>query len=184
MYQKCLTSSLNQQAILTLNDVNFTIPADIWVSDPVSTSQTFTLRLSLKNKAMSNEKVQSDRDTSVSFGTVCLCASRTGVLRVLKLSGFPQETSLCPSAGRELQEYRIQRHYGICLGAHAMVSFPGSLLSLKVCMFITSSVFTMAGGWTFCFRLRWHFIDTLSSSTIALQNDRCTSIHNTIIYCT
>lgn len=54
----------------------------------------------------------------------------------------------------------------------AMVSFPGSLLSLKVCMFITSSVLTMVGGWGFCLSLRWHFRDTVSSSTMALQNDR------------
>lgn len=30
--------------------------------------------------------------------------------------------------------------------SQAMVSFPGSLLSLKVCMFITSSVLTIVGG--------------------------------------
>lgn len=73
-------------------------------------------------------------------------------------SRFPQETSWC----QESPERR-----------HAMVSFPGSLLSLKVCMLITSSVLTMAGGWGFCFRRRWHFRDTLSSSTITLQNERC-----------
>lgn len=126
------------------------------------------------------------RHKRFSLGRVCLCALGLVfcVFWSAQLSGFPQETSLCPSAGRELRESRIQRHYGIRPGVHAMVSFPGSLLSLKVCMFITSSVFTIAGGWAFCFRLRWHFRDTLSSSTIALQNDRCTPTHNNIIYCT
>lgn len=54
----------------------------------------------------------------------------------------------------------------------AMVSFPGSLRSLKVCMLMTSSVFTIAGGWGLCLSLRWHFRDTCSSSTMALQKDR------------
>lgn len=63
--------------------------------------------------------------------------------------------------------------FGVWLGAHAMVSFPGSLLSLNVCMLMTSSVLTMTGGWGFCLRRRWHFRETRSSSIMALQNDRC-----------
>lgn len=59
------------------------------------------------------------------------------------------------------------------VSVHAMVSFPGSLLSLNVCMLMTSSVLTMTGGWGFCLRRRWHFRDTRSSSIMALQNDRC-----------
>lgn len=35
---------------------------------------------------------------------------------------------------------------GVKLEVHAMVSFPGSRLSLNVCMLMTSSVLTMAGG--------------------------------------
>lgn len=54
---------------------------------------------------------------------------------------------------------------------HAMVSLPGNLLSLNVCMLITSSVFTMTGACGLCFSRRWHFRDILSSSTIALQKD-------------
>lgn len=57
---------------------------------------------------------------------------------------------------------------------YAMVSFPGSLLSLNVCMLMTSSVLTITGGWGFCLRRRWHFRDTRSSSIMALQNERCT----------
>lgn len=60
------------------------------------------------------------------------------------VSGFPQETSLCPLFGRELQE--SPAGFRGFKSVQAMVSFPGSLLSLKVCMLITSSVLTMAGG--------------------------------------
>lgn len=56
---------------------------------------------------------------------------------------------------------------------YAMVSLPGNRLSLNVCMLMTSSVFTMTGAWGLCLRRRWHFRDTLSSSTMALQKDLC-----------
>lgn len=54
-----------------------------------------------------------------------------------------------------------------------MVSLPGSLRSLKVCMLMTSSVLTMTGGWGLCLRRRWHLRDTRNSSTMALQKDLC-----------
>lgn len=55
----------------------------------------------------------------------------------------------------------------------AMVSFPGSLRSFKVCMLMTSSVFIMTGGWGLCLSRRWHLRATLSSSIMALQKDLC-----------
>lgn len=59
------------------------------------------------------------------------------------------------------------------LPLQAIVSLPGSLRSLKVCMLMTSSVFTRAGGGGLCLGRRWHLRDTLSSSTTALQKDLC-----------
>lgn len=160
--------------VFTLNHVNFTnlqiFGYQIQLTHFKHLLHAFHRKTKQNMNEWMNETVESDGDTSVS---VCALGLVFCVFWSAQLSGFPQETSLCPSAGRELRESRIQRHYGIRPGVHAMVSFPGSLLSLKVCMFITSSVFTIAGGWAFCFRLRWHFRDTLSSSTIALQNDRC-----------
>lgn len=60
-----------------------------------------------------------------------------------------------------------------CLASqlYAMVSLPGNLLSLNVCMLMTSSVFTITGACGLCFNRRWHFRDILSSSTMALQKD-------------
>lgn len=57
------------------------------------------------------------------------------------------------------------------LPLQAMVSLPGRRRSLKVCMLMTSSVFTRAGGGALCLSRRWHLRDTLSSSTTALQKD-------------
>lgn len=59
------------------------------------------------------------------------------------------------------------------LPLQAIVSLPGSLRSLKVCMLMTSSVFTRAGGGALWLSRRWHLRDTLSSSTTALQKDLC-----------
>lgn len=56
---------------------------------------------------------------------------------------------------------------------YAMVSLPGNLRSLKVCMLMTSSVLTMTGGWGLCLSRRWHLRDTRSSSIMALQKDLC-----------
>lgn len=84
-----------------------------------------------------------------------------------QVSGFPQETSLRTRAGlvpvdpKALEElspgpssllphaFSHLSERGERQGSddpQAMVSFPGSLLSLKVCRFITSSVLTMVGG--------------------------------------
>lgn len=59
------------------------------------------------------------------------------------------------------------------LPLQAIVSLPGSRRSLKVCMLMTSSVFTRAGGGGLCLSRRWHLRETLSSSTTALQKDLC-----------
>lgn len=59
------------------------------------------------------------------------------------------------------------------LPRQAIVSLPGSRRSLKVCMLMTSSVFTRAGGGGLCLSRRWHLRETLSSSTTALQKDLC-----------
>lgn len=62
---------------------------------------------------------------------------------------------------------------GLRFPFQAMVSLPGSLRSLKVCMLITSSVFTIMGRWGLCLSRRWHLRETRSSSTMALQKDLC-----------
>ena len=54
-----------------------------------------------------------------------------------------------------------------------MLSFPGSRRSLKVCMLITASAFTMTGGGGLCLTRRWQVRDSRISSATALQKERC-----------
>lgn len=53
-----------------------------------------------------------------------------------------------------------------------MLSLPGSRRSLKVCMLITASVFTITGGWGLCLTRRWQVSDSRISSAMALQKER------------
>lgn len=53
-----------------------------------------------------------------------------------------------------------------------MLSLPGSLRSLKVCMLITASVLTIIGGWGLCLRRRWQVREKRISSATVLQKER------------
>ncbi len=64
-----------------------------------------------------------------------------------------------------------------------MVSLPGSLRSLKVCILMTSSVLTMTGSCGLCLSRRWHLRETRSSSTMALQKDLCADRRTQLIGC-
>lgn len=54
-----------------------------------------------------------------------------------------------------------------------MLSLPGSLRSLKVCMLITASVLTIIGGCGLCLRRRWQVREKRISSATVLQKERC-----------
>ncbi len=62
---------------------------------------------------------------------------------------------------------------GVIAVLQLKLSFPGRRRSLKECMLITASVFTMAGSWrwSLCFTCLLHVNDSLISSITALQKD-------------
>lgn len=53
-----------------------------------------------------------------------------------------------------------------------MLSLPGSLRSLNVCMLMTASVLTIIGGCGLCLRRRWQVREKRISSATVLQKER------------